>query len=153
MHECSRKDEKWVSMALNEAVKSEMLHRHGCLAVSGGKYIAKGCNNYRTYSRDGLIRNCCSCHAEVNVLRKCLKNPHNRLNLYIVRISQDGKMRNSEPCFMCVSLMKSYFVKYIIYSTNDGIRKCKISEYTSSSLHLNEKYQRKHTDWHGFGII
>ena len=129
---CSRNDEKWISMALSEAEKSNMPMRHGCLAVSGGKIVAKGYNSYRTYSRDGMIRNTCSCHAEIDVLRKCLKKEKNKLSLYIVRVSSEGILRNSSPCHMCISVMKYFPIKRIIFSTDDGITKCKLSEYTNT---------------------
>ena len=56
---------------LDEAKESPMLFRHGCIATYGGKVIAKGCNTYKNYSsRDMFLDKCCSCHAEINVLRK-----------------------------------------------------------------------------------
>ena len=43
------------------------------IAVASGKIVARGCNHYRTYSKDGMIGQSWSCHAEIDVLRKCLK--------------------------------------------------------------------------------
>lgn len=138
---CSNSDEKFASIASIEANKSDLPFKHGCIAVTSGKIVAKGYNHYRTYSKDGLIKNCCSCHAEIDVIRKCLKKGNNKkINLYIVRISDLGELRNSKPCNQCVSIMKNINIKYIIYSTFNGLSKCKlynlIKSYLDGSLHL-----------------
>ena len=71
---CSNSDIRYVELAATEAYKSTVNYRHGCIAVSSGKVIARGHNHDRTISRDGLIsNNVCSCHAEIDVLRKCLR--------------------------------------------------------------------------------
>jgi tRNA(Arg) A34 adenosine deaminase TadA len=64
------KDYYFISEAITEAHKSRLNSRHGCIAVKNGKIIARGYNNPRSYSNDRLISNTCSCHAEVDVLRK-----------------------------------------------------------------------------------
>ena len=121
-YDCSDTDEKYADLASNEARKSELLSRHGCVAVSGGKVVAKGCNNYRTYSSDGFIKDSCSCHAEVDVLRQCYKkNITSKINLYIVRLSADGRYVNSAPCEECIQIMRLLpFVKYFIYTNDYG---------------------------------
>ena len=49
-HECDR-----ISEAIEEAYKSPVLMRHGCVAVKNGKILARGFNHYRTFSRDNFI--------------------------------------------------------------------------------------------------
>ena len=68
--QCTSKDEKFANVAMEEALKSDVLSQHGCVAVMNGKIIAKGYNSSRCYSSDGFLKNTCSCHAEVDVLRK-----------------------------------------------------------------------------------
>ena len=63
-------DERYLSMAAYISKKSPVLMQHGCVAVVGGKVMATGFNNYRTRSNDGFIENTCTCHAEVDALRK-----------------------------------------------------------------------------------
>tara|TARA_Y100000991_G_C21940774_1_gene335193 strand:+ start:253 stop:768 length:516 start_codon:yes stop_codon:yes gene_type:complete len=130
---CSHNDEKFASIASQEAKKSELLSRHGCVAVSSGKVIARGCNTYRTYSGDGFIKDSCSCHAEINVLRQCYKrNLTNRINLYVVRLASDGTYANSAPCNECIITMKLLpFIKYCIYTDEDGdLIKIRPRDYT-----------------------
>tara|TARA_B110000305_G_scaffold230803_1_gene283466 strand:+ start:934 stop:1185 length:252 start_codon:yes stop_codon:yes gene_type:complete len=67
-------DERFISAACNIAMESQMLQRHGCVAVVSGKIVGTGCNNYRNYSKDGMLSNCCSCHAEIAATRSAIKN-------------------------------------------------------------------------------
>jgi len=69
MH-CTFNDEKFANVAMEEANKSDLLSQHGCVAVINGKVMARGHNSSRCYSADGFLRKTCSCHAEVDVLRK-----------------------------------------------------------------------------------
>lgn len=63
------KMESVFSLCLDEASKSSLLFRHGCIATYGGKIMCKGCNT-TTSSTDNFIKNSCTCHAEINVLRR-----------------------------------------------------------------------------------
>ena len=136
----SIQDEKFASIASIEAQKSNVPKKHGCIAVLGGKIIAKGYNNYRTYSKDGFITNCCSCHAEIDVLRKCNKiNKMNNINLYIVRISDIGEFRDSTPCNQCIIAMKKRKIKYVVYSVYNGLIKCKLENLINKHICEGEK--------------
>jgi tRNA(Arg) A34 adenosine deaminase TadA len=115
----SNKDFNFLQIALNEAIKSKMLMKHGCVAVLNGVVLATGYNNYRTYSRDKLLNHTTfACHAEVDVLRKIIKQHHkkNKVVLYIVRINNSGFFMNSKPCLNCIKLIKKYNIKRIVYS-------------------------------------
>jgi tRNA(Arg) A34 adenosine deaminase TadA len=114
----SNKDLRFASIALDEAAKSTLLMQHGCIAVLNGKVLAKGCNNIRSHSKDGLLhfRKCCSAHAEIHVLHKlCIMelSPKvvQKLVLYIVRRSRSGDMAESAPCFHCTLRMKKLNIK------------------------------------------
>jgi len=48
--------------------------RHGAVAVAGGKIMGRGHNHYRSTSRDGFIKNTCTCHAEIASLRNMFHN-------------------------------------------------------------------------------
>ena len=65
----SRADENIMRFACLEATNSPCLHKHGCVATVNGKIIAKGHNNYRTWSNDQFCSQGCSCHAELHTLR------------------------------------------------------------------------------------
>jgi tRNA(Arg) A34 adenosine deaminase TadA len=143
----SNKDQRFASIALDEAAKSKLLMQHGCIAVLSGKIIAKGCNNIRSHSKDGLLhyRKCCSAHAEICVLHKlCITElpPKivQKIVLYIVRRSRSGGMVESAPCFHCTIRMKKLNIKAIVYSNSDGeLEKRKMSEYDSNKLTYGAK--------------
>lgn len=130
---CSAKDARYISAAAYEATKSEVQARLGCIAVVSGKIIARGYNHYRTYSKDGLIGMSCSCHAEIDVLRKCLKqNVTKRIVLYIIRISRGGEFLCSMPCNKCFHCMKDFQIKSLIYTDASGnVIKTRFCNFTS----------------------
>ena len=121
MINCTNNDEKYVSLAAAEAEKSHLRSKLGCIAVVSGKVIAKGCNHYRTFSKDKLIEKTCSCHAEIDVLRKCLKqNKMKKIALYVARVTQSGAIVCSAPCSECFEKMNQFQIKTITYINNDG---------------------------------
>ena len=73
------KMESVFSLCLNEASKSSLLFRHGCIATYGGKIMCKGCNT-TTSSTDNFIKNSCTCHAEINVLRRMFQKYQRQCN-------------------------------------------------------------------------
>ena len=117
----SRKEMNHINTAATEATCSELMMRHGAVAVQNGKCIAKGHNNYRTYSSDNILdpAECCTCHAECDVLHKLLKIRNlrrNNITMYIVRIGQSGELRESAPCHHCHEKMLFFGLKTLIYS-------------------------------------
>ena len=70
MCELSLKEQSFINVAIDEANKSDVLMRIGCVAVMNGKIISKGHNNYRNRTYDGFVAsNQCTCHAEMSALR------------------------------------------------------------------------------------
>lgn len=67
------RDERFLSLATKHAQDSIMQGRHGCVLTMHGKIVSSGHNSNRTYSRDGMIHTCCSCHAEIDALRNAQK--------------------------------------------------------------------------------
>lgn len=70
----SKRVQRLANFASEEAEKSTMLHQHGCVITKGKKIIGRGTNSIRTHSADGFIQDQCSCHAEVDALRKLYNN-------------------------------------------------------------------------------
>ena len=136
------RDQRFASIALDEASKSTLLMQHGCIAVLNGKIIAKGFNNIRSHSKDGLLnfRKCCSAHAEISVLHKiCItelpKKIVQKLVLYIVRRSRSGDMAESAPCFHCTMRMKKLNIKAIVFSNSEGeLEKRRMNEYSTNKV-------------------
>ncbi len=119
--EHSNSDCRFISTACEEANKSIATYRVGCVAVASGKVVARGCNNARTYSKDGIIGQCLSCHAEIDVLRKIYKKGFTKkINLYVARITSAGELVCSAPCIDCFIKMQEFNIKDIIYIGHDG---------------------------------
>ena len=75
-------DLRFISFAIEEAEKSEVLMRHGAIAVTNGKIMGRGHNHYRTRSKDRFIMNTCTCHAEIAALRNMHRNLTNTYGKY-----------------------------------------------------------------------
>lgn len=143
----STSDEKYAANAYEVASKSDMAMQLGCIAVRSGKIIARGYNNYRTFSKDGLIHDSCSCHAEIDVLRKCKKqNIMDKINLYVVRRSRSPQSEYTDmymescPCKSCYETMKQFNIKYIIFSNDTGeLIKMRFTDFYSNHITSGRK--------------
>lgn len=159
--QCSLQDERYANLAMLEADKSTMKHhKHGCIAVVSGTIVARGCNTYRSHSNDGFLTGSCSCHAEIDVLRKLSRinqrgsNHHcslgvvvsrafyGRINIYVVRKDRGGNtFKDSSPCLHCSEVMKSLNIKNIIYSNSSGtLTKCRVKDYTTSHISQGDRF-------------
>ena len=148
---CTLRDERYASLALIEAQNSNMkYHQHGCIAVVDGSIIARGWNSYGSHPNDKYLSNTCSCHAEIDVMRKIERliikkrlhtsnrnirnNFLGRTNIYVVRSDRGGdKYKDSAPCARCTKFMKSLNIKNIIYSNEYGtLTKCRVRDYETT---------------------
>lgn len=129
-------DFRYMSLAIEEAQKSHINYQVGCIAVVSGKIIARGCNTYRTYSKDGMIGHSCTCHAEIDVLRKCLKqNITKKINMYVGRSSSTRELLCSAPCIDCFLKMKEFNIRSIVYVNHDGeLTKRSIDDFTTQHI-------------------
>ena len=70
----SAKNQRFINFAAEECLKSQVLMRHGCVAVMNGKVVGRGYNNYRNRTSDGFVgENVCTCHSEMAALREVHK--------------------------------------------------------------------------------
>ena len=77
MLDVSQKDQRFIEIASRHAERSNMISKHGSIITYKGKFIAAGYNtDRRVHSRDGIIQNCVSCHAEINAIRNATKVVH-----------------------------------------------------------------------------
>ena len=163
MTNISRRKEQFIQAARQEAYKSPVLMRHGCVAVINGTIMASGHNNYRTYSKDQFINNTCTCHAEIATIRELYRNYYRNFNnkykdtiksqtlsitkmfkkttLYIVRCNANGDYQDSAPCQDCFTVIKELNIKNLIYSSIDNTFKiCKTTDYIPRQLSQGRKY-------------
>lgn len=107
--------QQYIDMAILEAKKSNMTHKHGAVIVYKGDVIACGHNTAVSFMLHKY-----SIHAEVDVIRK-LKGKFDeamfaKCDLYVVRINNVGEMRYSKPCSDCARTASLYGVGRVYYS-------------------------------------
>jgi tRNA(adenine34) deaminase len=101
-------DEKWMRVALHEALKAEKEHEVpvGAILVKDNTIIAKAHNQ-------PILKNDATAHAEIQVLRKAgAKQKNYRLvgsTLYVTL----------EPCAMCLGAIMIARVKRLVYGASD----------------------------------
>ena len=141
----SNKEDKFVAKASQYAQESTMYSRHSCVVVLNGVEIASGYNNIRTYSKDGFINECYSCHAEISALRNAVKRskllPYERKHrsfmkricMYVVRIDSNNQYVDSQPCQQCSIKLKRWGVRRVIYSDGTSFTRTNFSEINEQS--------------------
>lgn len=114
---------------------SDMLHRHACALVLGGKIVAMGINTY--------VRN--SKHAEINAIENFIKREKEKLLkrciLIVIRLGRDGEVQSSKPCSTCVPIIKQYGIKRVFYSVQRGFEFEKGDNIQSTHLTLSKKLE------------
>lgn len=151
----SKKKDKMFSISLEEATHSELLFKHGCVATYGGKIIAKGCNTYKCYSsNDNFIKDQCSCHAEIKVLRDIHhRNSNNKrklarimkkTKLYISRYSPHKESTNSAPCMKCLEVIKELNIRKIIFNLDNEYYEYNSKDFYTDHCTFGEHYFRNH---------
>jgi deoxycytidylate deaminase len=104
--------EYYIKCATEEACKSTMEHRHGCVIINKGKVIVRS-YNYRIY----FYSHGFSIHAEVNAIRKLknMKISPKECSMVIVRLEKSG-LRNSKPCSKCEPEIRNAGFNRVYYS-------------------------------------
>jgi tRNA(Arg) A34 adenosine deaminase TadA len=148
----SNKSLKFINIAAEEAHKSKILQKHGCVIVASGKLISKGFNSYRNKSKDGFLNNFCTSHAEISAIRNFykykkynIKNNRNKniknCTIYIVRINNNGKLCSSAPCINCFNIISKMGIKKIVYSDSNGkIKSSCTKKYKINHMSYGQRY-------------
>jgi len=108
---CNNYNVKYLDIAKNEALKSELTNKHGCVIVRKNKVIAKGYNKY-----NNEFKHCFSIHAEMDVINKCRKLNLSDCKLFVIRINSLGEFKNSKPCECCQKVIRKKKIKRIFHS-------------------------------------
>lgn len=124
--------------AHNNARKSCMNHKHGCVIVYNDKEIVAQGFNHDNCTMNDIY----SVHAEVNAINQLRKNIRSKdkkfiqkCSLYVVRVGSplmNYPLKNSEPCEHCTKSILKMGIPKVYYSTND--------EFLSAlEIHKNKK--------------
>jgi len=100
-------------IAIEEASKSNMNHKHGSVIVSRNKIVAKGHNFVRINLAEKY-----STHAEENAINNLYKNHrYTSLHLFVIRVMSNGRIANSKPCKNCCQCIeKNNIISKVFYS-------------------------------------
>lgn len=126
--------------AMESAKYSDLLQKHGSVFICDGEIIT-GYNHFDCSNK----KNCVSIHAEEDAINnfiityrlrgyndRYIRKKLKRSILLTIRIKGDA-LRLSAPCDNCLSLIKFYGIKQIIFSINDQQKFCKLKTNNISS--------------------
>ena len=145
----SKKEERFIASARYYASLSDMYSHHGCVAVMNGVEIGNGYNSLRNYSRDKIIKNCMSCHAEICAVRNAIKRTKldqtrmKHVKLYVVRVANNGGFLDSRPCSQCYSQLKKWGIRNVIYSEKDCFLTLDLREDEETNCSSGFRYYQK----------
>ena len=145
----SKKEERFIASARYYASLSDMYSHHGCVAVMNGVEIGNGYNSLRNYSRDKIIKNCMSCHAEICAVRNAIKRTKldqsrmRHVKLYVVRVANNGGFLDSRPCSQCYSQLKKWGIRNVIYSEKDCFLTLDLREDEETNCSSGFRYYQK----------
>lgn len=99
---------------------------------------------YGTNSMRDLYDGCCyGTHAEMDLVRRLNKFKPSRkttIDIIVINITKEGKLKNSKPCEKCIECMvdfckkTKYHIRHIYYSKIDGT----IGKTSLKSLHMEK---------------
>ena len=148
----SKKEERFIASARYYASLSDMYCHHGCVAVMNGVEIGNGYNSLRNYSREKIIKNCMSCHAEICAVRNAIKRTKldigdrsrmRHMKIYVVRVANNGGFLDSRPCSQCYSQLKKWGIRNVIYSEKDCFLTLDLREDEETNCSSGFRYYQK----------
>lgn len=113
----NEKQQIFLRKAAQLALRSNMLHRHGCIVVNSqtGEILSSGYNHNYIHMYHKM-----SCHAEYDALRKIKKTfDLTNAEMYVVRIGTDKMgypLKLSKPCEGCRKLIERAQIARVYYS-------------------------------------
>ena len=105
-------------MAIAEAYKStHESFKHGAILAYGKTIISTGYNQPSRNNYDFK-----STHAEMQTIINAKRQKRNIKNadIYVIRISKTGEIRQSKPCNICMRILKNNDIKTIYYSNYEN---------------------------------
>ncbi len=132
-------DEYYIDIAKAVSFRSSCLKRqYGCVIVNNQEIIATGyngsprgevnccdmgyCKRLHEPHNSGCYDSCNSVHAEQNAFLSARRTDMIGGTLYLYG-EENGKLIDCEMCPICKRMAKNAGIKYVVYSTADGIYK------------------------------
>ena len=98
-------------------------------------------------------RGCCyGLHAEMDAIRRLPPKTHKRqilVDLVVVRVSKNGSLKNSAPCYKCIEHLNrlnkktNYKVRHIYYSDQTGniVKKKFVDLLNATDKHMSWRFR------------
>jgi tRNA(Arg) A34 adenosine deaminase TadA len=119
--------DKFVEMALNQALHSDSHHKHGSVLILCKNMIFTGYNH--TTNASGSLTVHSEEHAINNFIEWCRlrrrtdcfirRKLHNSI-VVTVRV-KNNLLKTSSPCKMCLNLIQKYGIKKVLYSDQNQV--------------------------------
>jgi hypothetical protein len=139
----SKKFEKYINMALDLALTSNMTFRHSTLVLYRGNVIAVGVNSVaRSYLRGIIVP---SMHSEIQAVLNLSNRPKSRpmvIDLFVGRFTRDLKPRISRPCHLCIKMLNQM----------DNIEVRKVYYFNDNSQLVSEHFKRMESNYKTCGV-
>lgn len=100
-------------------------HHHGAVIVRKNKVLGVGFNKDKTHPQSS--HPFYGIHAEFSAILNTKTTIPKKCDIYIYRERKDGSIANSKPCEWCERLLRTYNIKNIYYTTENGYEHMRLS--------------------------
>ena len=114
----SKRERRYLEIAMQMAHNSSGNHKHGAVVVKSGRILGKGSNSYVTAR-----------HAEANACGQNWRSELAGATVFVVRLRRNQLVGLSRPCPECEKMLRECKVHRVIYSTNDVNNPIAIEKY------------------------
>lgn len=110
---------KLLPLAVTQALKSPMLHRHGAVIWKRNQVLGAGYNHSNTFS-DSARRH--SVHSEKDAMKGLHESQLRGASVLAIRLNKSDEIVSGAPCKGCSKLMKRKGIsKCYWYDTNNNL--------------------------------
>jgi deoxycytidylate deaminase len=110
-----------IDLAVSQALKSAMTHRHGAVIFKSGKIIGAGYNVHMTTKQQSRA---VSIHSEKDCMKGLRGDQIYGANILAVRVTATGALSHGGPCKGCTKLMKRKGIKRVFWFDESGDLNC-----------------------------
>lgn len=110
-----------LELAISQALKSAMTHKHGAVIFKNGKIIGAGYNNPMTASQNARP---VSIHSEKDCMKGLRGDQIYGANIVAVRVTHKGQLSHGAPCKGCKKLMQRKGIKRVFWFDDTGNINC-----------------------------
>lgn len=113
-----KKIERLLPLAVSQAMKSPMLHRHGAVIFKRNDVLGAGYNHPKNL--DSIRR--CSIHSEKDAMKGLHESQLRGASVLAIRLNKSDEIVSGAPCKGCSKLMKRKgILKCYWYDTNGNL--------------------------------